>query len=67
VTLQRRAGGRRWSTVRSARLPALGRGRSRFAFVIRRRSRSERYRVVVPEGRERARSVSAALIVKRRR
>jgi hypothetical protein len=67
VTLQRRTGGRRWSTVRRARLLPLARGRSRFAFVIRRRSRSERYRVLVPEGGERARSVSATLTVKRRR
>jgi hypothetical protein len=67
VTLQRRTGGRRWSTVRSARLLPLAGGRSRFAFVIRRRSRSGSYRVVVPEGRGRARSVSAALTVKRRR
>jgi hypothetical protein len=66
VTLQRRTG-RRWSTVRSARLLPLAGGRSRFAFVVRRRARSDGYRVVVPEGRGRARSVSAALTVKRRR
>ncbi len=67
VALQRRTRARRWSTVRTARLLPLAGGRSRFAFVVRRRSRSERYRVVLPEGRGRARSVSAALTVKRRR
>jgi PKD repeat protein len=67
VTLQRRTRARRWSTVRSARLLPLAGGRSRFAFVVRRRARSDAYRVVVPEGRGRARSVSAALTVKRRR
>ena len=67
VTLQLRTGSRRWSTVRRARLLPLAGGRSRFAFVVRRRSRSGVYRVVVPEGRGRARSVSATLTVKRRR
>jgi hypothetical protein len=67
VTLQRGTRGRRWSTVRTARLLPLAGGRSRFAFVVRRRSRSERYRVIVPEGRERPRAASATLTVKRRR
>ena len=66
VTLQRRAG-RRWSTVRRARLLPLAGGRSRFAFVVRRGPRSDAYRVVVPEARGRARSVSPALTVSRRR
>ena len=66
VTLQRRTG-RRWSTVRSARLIPLAGGRSRFAFVVRRRSRSDGYRVVVPEGRAQARSASATLSVRRKR
>jgi PKD repeat protein len=67
VTLQRRTRARRWSAVRSARLLPLAGGRSRFAFVVRRRARSDAYRVVVPEGRGRARSVSSALAVERRR
>lgn len=66
VTLQRRAG-RRWATVRRTRLLPLAGGRSRFAFVVRRRARSDAYRVVVPEARGRARSVSPALTVRRRR
>jgi PKD repeat protein len=67
VTLQKRTSGRRWSTVRSMRLLPLSGGRSRFTFVVRRRSRSDSYRVVVPEGRGRLRSVTATLAVKRAR
>jgi PKD repeat protein len=67
VVLQRRTRSRRWSSLRSARLLPLAGGRSRFAFVVRRRSRSDRYRVVIPAARDRAQSSSAALTVKRRR
>jgi PKD repeat protein len=66
ILLQRQAG-KRWQTVARARLLALSRGRSRFAFVLRRWSRTSKVRVLLPEKGLRFRAVSRSMTVARRR
>jgi PKD repeat protein len=67
VTLQRRSSTGRWSNLRTARLLSYTRTRSRFVFVVKRLSRTVGYRIVVPAASGRARTLTAALTVKRRR
>jgi PKD domain len=66
VTLQRRSSTGRWSKLRTAKLHRLGTSRSQFLFVVKRLSRTVRYRIVVPAGTGRSRAQSAALKVRRR-
>jgi hypothetical protein len=67
VTLLRRSSTGRWSTLRRATLRPLGSSRSRFAFVVKRLSKTVRYRVVIPAATGRSTAQSTALKVKRRR
>jgi hypothetical protein len=66
VRLLRRSSTGRWSTLRTAKLHRLGASRSQFLFVVKRLSRTVRYRIVVPAGAGRRRAQSAALKVRRR-
>jgi hypothetical protein len=66
VRLQRRSSTGRWSTLRTAKLHRLGASRSQFLFVVKRQSRTVRYRIVVPAGTGHRRAQSAALKVRRR-
>jgi hypothetical protein len=67
VTLLRRSSTGRWSTLRRTTLRPLGASRSRFAFVVKRLSKTVRYRIVLPAATGRLAAQSAALKVKRRR
>jgi trimeric autotransporter adhesin len=66
VTLQRRSSTGRWSNLRTTRLRSFTRTRSRFAFVVKRLSKTVGYRIVVPAAEGRARTLSGSLKVKRR-
>jgi PKD repeat protein len=66
VTLQRRSSTGRWSNLRTTRLRPYTRSRSRFAFVVKRLSKTVGYRIVVPAASGRARTLSGSLKVKRR-
>jgi PKD repeat protein len=66
VSLQRRDSKGRWSTLRRARLQPLIGGRSRYAFVVGRKSLAASYRIVVPQGSGRPRALSAVVRVARR-
>ena len=48
VTLQRRSSTGRWSNLRTTRLRPYTRSRSRFAFEVKRLSKTVGYRIVVP-------------------
>ena len=67
VILQRRTSARRWVTVARAKLLSLSRGRSRYAFVLRRWSRTSTVRVVLAEKGVRLRATTRSLTVHRRR
>jgi hypothetical protein len=67
VTLLRRSSTGRWSSLRRATLRPLGSSRSRFSFVVKRLSRTVRYRIVLPGATGRLAAQSTALKVKRRR
>jgi PKD domain len=67
IALEVRSDRRRWSLVRRARLRALSGDRSSFAFVVRRRARGMRYRVVLPAGTGRPRVATRSLLVRGRR
>jgi hypothetical protein len=64
IVLQRRTSKRRWTTVTSTRLLALSGGRSRYAIVLRRRSQTTSFRVVLPGQGSRLRAESRALRVR---
>ncbi len=66
VTLQRRSSTGRWSNLRTTRLRPYTRSRSRFAFEVKRLSKTVGYRIVVPAAAGRARTLSGSLKVKRR-
>ena len=66
VTLQRRSSTGRWSNLRTTRLRPYTRTRSRFAFEVKRLSKTVGYRIVVPAAAGRARTLSGSLKVKRR-
>jgi hypothetical protein len=55
---------RRWRLVRRATLRPLDAERSRFAFVVRRRARTVRYRVVLPAGADHPRVATGSLLVR---
>jgi PKD domain len=67
VTLLRRSSTGRWSILRRATLRPLGSSRSRFSFVVKRLSKTVRYRIVLPGATGRLAAQSPALKVKRRR
>ena len=67
ITLQRRTTKGRWTTVGTTRLLALSGGRSRYAFVLRRRSQTTAFRVVLAGQGNRLRAQSRALRVRARR
>jgi PKD repeat protein len=67
VVLERRIGASRWRAVATTRLLSLGQARSRFAFVLRRRSHTTVFRVVLPAKGNRSRAASRALTVRPRR
>ena len=64
IVLQRRTSKGRWTTVTSTRLLALSGGRSRYAIVLRRRSQTTSFRVVLPGQASRLRAESRALRVR---
>jgi hypothetical protein len=64
IALEVRSTRGRWSMVRRATLRPLRGGRSSFAFVIRRRTRAMRYRVVLPAGTGRPRLATKSLLVR---
>jgi PKD repeat protein len=66
IVLQRRTSKGRWTTVTNTRLLALSGGRSRYAFVLHRRSQTTSFRVVLPGQDSRLRAESRALRVRGR-
>jgi hypothetical protein len=67
ISLQRRTSKRRWETVARVRLLPLSGGRSRFAFVVRRWTRTSTVRIALPAEGLRLRANSRSMTVHRRR
>ena len=61
ASLQRRSSTGRWTTLHRTTLLPLAGGKSRYAFVIGRPSRTTRYRIVLPSSANRTRAISRSL------